>query len=404
MFAMSRRMGCGRSVPLIAAFAMMVPVIVAAQSPGITSEKTVGLDPQICATTPSLTLPPGGGYVVYCYEVTNTGDISFTTLDLVDSELGVLLSSFSFTLIPGSSVFVTQSAVITSTTTNIATWNASSITPTSVVTATDSALVTVEQPAPAIVLVKTVGTDPNLCAPTGQLTLPPGGGTAVYCYEVTNTGNVSLTNHDLVDDQLGTLLNSFAYALLPGGSVFLTQAATITETTVNSATWTASGAGVGQAAAVDQAIVTVEQAAPAIVLVKTVGTDPNLCAPTGQLTLPPGGGTAVYCYEVTNTGNVSLTTHDLVDDQLGAILSSFAYALLPGSSVFVTQAATVTETTVNNATWTASGAGVGQASADDQAIVTVRQTEAITTLSPAALLLLVLLISGAGLIFVRRLA
>ena len=64
-----------------------------------------------------------------------------------------------------------------------------------------------------------------------------------YCYEVTNTGTITLGLHDLADDQLGTILSGFPFTLTPGASVWLTQTATITQPTTNTATWTAYNAG-----------------------------------------------------------------------------------------------------------------------------------------------------------------
>jgi hypothetical protein len=101
-------------------------------------------------------------------------------------------------------------------------------------------------PAPAIVLTKTVGLTAGTCATTDTINVPAGmGGTDVYyCYEVMNTGNITLSLHDLVDSELGTLLTGFPYDLGPGASVDsvaagLEVSATITQTTVNTATWTA---------------------------------------------------------------------------------------------------------------------------------------------------------------------
>lgn len=261
--------------------------------------------------------------------------------------------------------------------------------------------------APSLDFVKTVGTDPNVCAPTSSIVLPPAGGPVYYCYTATNTGDITFTTHDVVDDQLGTLLSGFPYDLAPTASVFLTQSAVITATTTNVASWIATADSFTPTIVItqtDSALVTVQPQAPAIDLVKTVGTDPSACATTNQITLPVGGGTAVYCYEVTNTGNVTFTTHDLVDDQLGALLTSFPYTLAPGASVFLTQEATITTTTTNDATWTASGPGVGQTSSGDQAVVVVQRDASIPTLSTTSLLLLALLICGAGLLIVRRMA
>ncbi len=79
-------------------------------------------------------------------------------------------------------------------------------------------------------------------------------------------------------------------------------------------------------------LVVTEPSAPAIELVKTVGTDPGVCAPDSNITVP-AGTEVYYCYTVTNTGDVTLNLHDLVDDQLGTLFTGFAYALTPGSSV-----------------------------------------------------------------------
>jgi hypothetical protein len=46
----------------------------------------------------SLRLPTGGGEVTYCYEVINTSLGTFELHDLVDDELGELLSDESHTL------------------------------------------------------------------------------------------------------------------------------------------------------------------------------------------------------------------------------------------------------------------------------------------------------------------
>ena len=95
----------------------------------------------------------------------------------------------------------------------------------------------------AIDLVKTVGTDPNVCASGNDITVNYGD-TVYYCYEVTNTGVVTLTNHDLTDTELGTILSSLPFSLVhPGASVWITQAVPLTASVVNTATWTAYNPG-----------------------------------------------------------------------------------------------------------------------------------------------------------------
>jgi hypothetical protein len=87
-------------------------------------------------------------------------------------------------------------------------------------------------------------------------------------------------------------------------------------------------------------------------LQKTVGTNPAACATTDVITVTAGTD-VTYCYEVTNSGGITLNTHDLFDDQLGPLLSFFHYELAPGASAFLTQTTPIAVTTTNVATWTA---------------------------------------------------
>ena len=104
--------------------------------------------------------------------------------------------------------------------------------------------VTLEIPEIAINLVKTVGLDSATCAATDSISVPAGGVVVYYCYEVTNNGVFTLSTHSLVDTELGTLFTDVDYDLGPGQSIDTvtmgeTFSATISATTVNTATWTA---------------------------------------------------------------------------------------------------------------------------------------------------------------------
>ena len=120
--------------------------------PAIVMTKTVGLDPNSCGTSSSLSVPSGGGGAVvgYCYTVMNTGNITLPFHDLVDSELGNIFTALNYDLGPGASVDTVAaglviSAVITETTTNVATWTAYVDTATAA-SASSSATVTVQPP------------------------------------------------------------------------------------------------------------------------------------------------------------------------------------------------------------------------------------------------------------------
>jgi len=143
----------------------------------------------------------------------------------------------------------------------------------------------------SITLDKTVGTSSGTCATTDTITVPATT-TVYYCYTVENTGEITLTRHDLTDTELGTILTNFPFTLVPGASAFLTQSATITQTTVNIAVWTAYIPGGPSASATDVATVTVEPPTAVTVsdLSATSGTLPLLAfAASGLLLLAAAG-------------------------------------------------------------------------------------------------------------------
>lgn len=139
-----------------------------------------------------------------------------------------------------------------------------------------------------------------------------------------------------------------------------------------------------------------------ITLEKTVGTDPNVCATTTQIAAPYGSS-VYYCFTVTNTGTIALTSHDLVDSHLGTVLDDFSYNLLPGSSAFLVVPDTVSGDVTNTATWTASVVGGPSAQAEASATVIALNTLAeIPTLSAAGLATLALAMAGLALFLLAR--
>jgi len=204
-------------------------------------------------------------------------------------------------------------------------------------------------------LAKTVGLNSQVCATTDSVNVPPE--TEVYyCFEVRNTGAVTLTRHNLSDSHLGVILNNFNYALAPGASAFLTFAANITTTTLNTAEWTAYNPGpVDVARASDTALAT----ASGVTLDKTVGLDSQVCATTPVISLTVGM-TVTYCYEVRNDTQVTLTRHTVTDSELGLLLNNFPYPLAPGTGAFFTYSTFISETTVNTAAWTSFNPGPTQ--------------------------------------------
>ena len=108
-----------------------------------------------------------------------------------------------------------------------------------------------------------------------------------------------------------------------------------------------------------------------IAMMKTVGTDPSVCAATDEIDVAEGTA-ATYCFRVTNTGPVALTRHSLEDSHLGSLLSDLPFHLAPDATIFLTQTAIITQTTANTATWTGFNPGpVDVAIATDSATVKV---------------------------------
>ncbi len=248
---------------------------------------------------------------------------------------------------------------------------------------------------PSIIVTKTVGTAPGVCATTSEITVTYGT-TVYYCYAVQNTGNITLTAHYLTDDVLGTILNNFNYPLAPGASVNtiaagLTISQVVTQTVVNTADWVAyADADPGtDYPAFSAATARVNVFSPSILITKTVGTAPGVCAATSEITVTYGAP-VYYCYSIQNTGDLTFTGHTLTDTVLGVILNNFNYTLAPGASVNTVAAGltisqVATQTITNEAFWTASS--IFTVTANASATVNVPPTPVLLTLSvsPATL-------------------
>jgi hypothetical protein len=220
--------------------------------------------------------------------------------------------------------------------------------------------VTLTSLLPAVTLTTTIGLDPGECA-TYPTLYTSGPVDAYYCYTITNSGNVSLTLHDLEDSQFGPIFSDFAATLAPGTTLDTVSAgftfnATITASKVTTATWTAYAPLLAAAVSVTDTAAVI-RGTPAIALTATVGLNADSCASTSSLTAAIGTD-VYYCYRVTNMGDLPLTLHDLTDSIFGSILSAYTLTLAPGAS-FNTVAAGITRTahivanTTNTAVWTA---------------------------------------------------
>ena len=385
---------------------------------GLSLTKTVGLDPSVCATDTEITVAPGTT-VYYCYTAANTGLNPLTTHDLVDDQLGTIFTGFAFTLNPGESVNtvaagLTIPAVVSETVTNNATWTGHD----GGNNASDSASATVNVPTHcgpgfrdvALAFSDFAGTFPPAgwtvtntstgCTGPSEWTNTNPGGRANF---TGGTGVFAIADSDACGSgaTLDTILTSpvldltglsdpvvqfyMDYNDLTTGGT--NDVAMVDVSTDGGATWTnvqtwdadfrgplsislpIAGAGENDVQVrwhyaqgtfdwwweIDDAMVNACEAQTAsITLDKTVGLVSGVCGIDDTLTVPIGTP-VTYCYTVTNTGSLTLTSHTLVDDQLGTLFQNLPFTLMPGASAFLTVDDVVLDaTTVNVATWTAS--------------------------------------------------
>lgn len=187
---------------------------------------------------PTVTL---GSVVTYSYAITNSGNVTISTISAVDDRLGAVPLTHN-TLAPNASVRSQLTHVLTIADlpilVNQVTATGTSIGGKQIVGKAQAQvnLLDVE-----LGFTKTVGiagiTPP--CPGTDTLQVPVG--TMVrYCYSVENRGSISLPSHSLVDDHLGSLLANTAFTLAPGMRYTTSMTATLGVSTTNVATWTSS--------------------------------------------------------------------------------------------------------------------------------------------------------------------
>lgn len=142
---------------------------------------------------------------------------------------------------------------------------------------------------PSISVTKSVGLDPNLCAPAGSIN-PPSGSPMYYCLRVTNSGNITLTDHLVSDPMLGITNVPLSYALAPGASVAITRSLvsglgpiTVSSTVTNAATITSTAvlAQFGGVTIAPQLQVTARAAGVVTVRITPTGLEP-IAEPIGD--------------------------------------------------------------------------------------------------------------------------
>ncbi|SFL45773.1 conserved repeat domain-containing protein [Loktanella salsilacus] len=270
--------------------------------------------------------------LTYGYVIANEGNITLTDLpQLTDDKIpaaDLVCDAFPATgLLPGDAIecrgtyLTTQADVNAGFVTNIADVTiADPLDPLTPLTSQDTQTVAADRVS-AVTLTKLADDDALVVA--GQV--------ITYSYQVTNTGNTTLTNISVGDQHTSaggtsalTLSNSGAIAsLVPLQSVTLTATYTVTQADVdantpltNTATLSSvSPDGVNPSAVAEESV-SVALPAPDLLATKSVATQPTGAAAVGD--------DIVYAITVANTGNVSLssvTFDDVLTRSGGAVVT-----------------------------------------------------------------------------------
>lgn len=296
--------------------------------------------------TASQSLAAPGDRITYTYRITNTGELTLTSVTLSDDMVPFSNVEITTNLPPDTGFTYTATYLINQgdlpgPIINIATVTGTNSFVSDSVTATDTATVVLTY-TPAITLEKTVS--------PASATI---GDVVTYTYHITNIGNVDLNDVTLVDDRLGTLVSG-------GGPVFagfsyppVRIPYTITYSDLlNNYPILTNTATVTAANSVDPTIVSATDLAT---LTLVYNSDIQLTK-IANVAFAAVGQTIVYTYTVTNTGNITLTNLSLADDRLGSLtpgtttlapngastIATALYLVQPGDLPAITNTAIVT--------------------------------------------------------------
>lgn len=307
-----------------------------------------------------------GADVTYCFVVTNTGNTPLGSVTVRNGDLSFTDSSIG-TLVPGETAVLHVSGVISDALLNTAEVSGTPLYPDqspiptmSDVVDQDTSSVTALQPTPSIDISNTVylGSDNgDQCESAVEHVEAADGTSVIYCFNVTNTGNTHLSNVTVSNDDLAVTGKEVG-DLAPGESktVFvISSIPSIAQNNMATATGNptfASGKdmdGVGDVTASDDSSVGVIN--PEVTVTNTVymGSDDGASCPGDELAQGDDGDSVVYCFNVTNTGDIALDIAGLNNPDLN-FTSNTVGILQPGESRLVSMSTVLDGNLTNTVT------------------------------------------------------
>ena len=304
-----------------------------------------------------------GDNLAYTFTVTNSGNVTLNNVVVTDPLVPTFNCTIA-TLAPGAvnsscatTYQVAQADINAGQVNNTASVGANAVRGLNP-TATDTATVGGPLRSPSASIVKSAT----------PATYAAVGGVVSYSYQVTNTGNTSLTGAVTISDDKLSTVNCPALpiaGLAPGGSLTCTASHTITQADLDagSLTNTASASANSSTGAItspaDSATVTAVPA-PALRVVKNAGAIAD-----NDGNGPDAGDTIAYSFTVNNPGNVTLSSLTITDPLLAGATPPVSVVcpvttLSPGASTtcgatyILTQAKIDAGSVTNTATATAS--------------------------------------------------
>lgn len=282
-----------------------------------------------------------GDVFSFSYEVTNLGTATLANVGVTD-DLGDTVSCAESTLVPNASTTCTMSHAVTQPEIDAgAVESVATVSGTDAagvqVTAGDTETVPVAQ-VPSIALLKNGTLDDTIVAPSGR---PDVGDAVDYTFDVTNTGNVTLSSISVADAYVPTVACP-PEDLAPGATVQCTGSYSITQDEIN------DGYVVNRATA--YGVPPIGDAVNGEALAKTIlpqVTSVDIAKSTTTTDYDTVGQTVTYNLIVTNTGNVALSdviVSDInADDGSIECVPAAPASLAPGATATCTAGHTVTQ-------------------------------------------------------------